>query len=81
MDGLKYTLKFMLSMGWSDDKANRVLCIIAGILHLCQVKFKGTMDANRQEIVVIAGDRMVVEVVKLLGLDLAKLITALTIAS
>jgi myosin heavy subunit len=68
----------MRSIGWSDDKVDHILCIIARILHLGQVKFGGTMVVKGQEIAVIADDRMVVEVAKLLGVDLDKLITALT---
>ncbi len=78
-DGLKYTLKSMRSMGWSDEKVDRVLSIIAGILHLGQVKFESTVDASGQEIATIADDRTVAEAAKLLGVDLDKLVTALTI--
>jgi myosin-5 len=78
-DGLKYTLKSMRSMGWDDGKIDHVLSIIAGILHLGQVKFEGTMDASGQEIATIADEKTVADAAELLGVDLDKLVTALTI--
>ena len=78
-DGLKYTLKSMRSMGWGEEKIDQVLSIIAGILHLGQVKFESTLDPSGQEIATIAENTTVEFAAKLLGVDVDKLITALTI--
>mmetsp|Transcript_12606 Transcript_12606/g.27352 ORF Transcript_12606/g.27352 Transcript_12606/m.27352 type:complete len:1624 (-) Transcript_12606:148-5019(-) len=78
-EGLKYTLKSMRSMGWQEDKIDHVLSIIAGILHLGQVKFESKMSDGGQEIASIADEKTVADAAKLLGVDLDKLITALTV--
>ncbi|KAL7552091.1 hypothetical protein ACHAWF_015304 [Thalassiosira exigua] len=78
-EGLKYTLKSMRSMGWSEDKIDQVLSIVAGILHLGQVKFESKMSDGGQEIAQIADEKTVADAAKLLGVDLEKLITALTV--
>ena len=78
-EGLKYTLKSMRSMGWSEDKVDNVLSIIAGILHLGQVKFEGTMSEGGEEIATIADEKTVSDAAKLLGVDVEKLTTALTV--
>lgn len=78
-DGLKYTLKSMRSMGWDETKIDAVLSIIAGILHLGQVKFESKMSEGGQEIAVLGNEQTVADAAKLLGVDLSKLITALTV--
>jgi len=77
--GLKMTLKSMRSMGWSDDKIDQVLSIVAGILHLGQVSFESKMSDGGQEIASITDEKTVADAAKLLGVDLQKLITALTV--
>ena len=37
-EGFKYTLKGMKSLGWSEDKIDTVLSLVAGLLHLGQAK-------------------------------------------
>jgi myosin heavy subunit len=69
----------MSSMGWSDDKIDNVLSIIAGILHLGQVKFESKLSEGGQEIAQLADEKTVADAAKLLGVDLQKLITALTV--
>ncbi|KAL7540528.1 hypothetical protein ACHAXR_010173 [Thalassiosira sp. AJA248-18] len=78
-EGLKYTLKSMRSMGWSEEKIDQVLSTIAGILHLGQVKFESKMSEGGQEIAQIADEKTVADAAKLLGVDLEKLKTALTV--
>ena len=80
-EGLKYTLKSMRSMGWAEEKIDNVLSIIAGILHLGQVKFESKMSDGGQEIASINEDneKTVADAAKLLGVDLEKLKTALTV--
>jgi myosin-5 len=78
-DGLKYTLKSMRSMGWDEGKIDKVLSIVAGILHLGQVKFESKMSEGGQEIAQIADEKTVADAAMLLGVDVAKLTTALTV--
>jgi len=78
-EGLKYTLKSMRSMGWDEGKIDMVLSIVAGILHLGQVKFESKMSDGGQEVAQIADEKTVADAAKLLGVDLEKLTTALTV--
>lgn len=78
-EGLKYTLKSMRSMGWNEEKIDMVLSIVAGILHLGQVKFESKMGEGGQEICQIADEKTVADAAKLLGVDVDKLTTALTV--
>ena len=77
--GLKMTLKSMRSMGFDEDKIDKVLSIVAGILHLGQVSFESKVSDGGQEIASIADERTVADAARLLGVDLQKLITALTV--
>ncbi len=78
-DGLKYTLKSMRSMGFDEEMIDRVLSIVAGILHLGQVKFESKFNEGGQEVATIVDTKTVADAAKLLGVDVDKLITALTI--
>lgn len=78
-EGLKYTLKSMRSMGWGEEKIDKVLSIVAGILHLGQVKFDSKMSEGGQEIAQIADEKTVADAAMLLGVDVEKLTTALTV--
>lgn len=78
-DGLKYTLKSMCSMGFDEEMIDRVLSIVAGILHLGQVKFESKFNEGGQEVATIVDTKTVADAAKLLGVDVDKLITALTI--
>jgi myosin heavy subunit len=65
-DGLKYTLKSMCSsMGFDELMIDRVLSIVAGILHLGQVKFESKFNAGGQEVATIANMKTVVVAAKL----------------
>ena len=78
-EGLKYTLKSMRSMGWDEGRIDMVLSIVAGILHLGQVKFESKMSEGGQEIAQIADEKTVADAAMLLGVDVEKLTTALTV--
>ena len=78
-EGLKYTMKSMRSMGWDDEKIDHVLSIVAGVLHLGQVKFESKMNEGGQEVATISDEKVVSDASKLLGVDLEKLQTALTV--
>lgn len=78
-EGLKYTIKSMRSMGWDEEKIDHVLSIVAGILHLGQVKFESKMSDGGQEVATISDEKVVSDASKLLGVDLEKLKTALTV--
>ena len=78
-EGLQYTLKSMRSMGWGEDRIDNVLSIIAGILHLGQVSFESKTNEGGQEIAQIGDEKTVADAAKLLGVDVHKLITALTV--
>mmetsp|Transcript_39271 Transcript_39271/g.59237 ORF Transcript_39271/g.59237 Transcript_39271/m.59237 type:complete len:1407 (+) Transcript_39271:381-4601(+) len=76
--GLKYTLKSMRSMGWNEEKIDRVLSITAGLLHLGQVSFDSVESEGGQEIAAISDPKIVKDAANLLGVDEQKLVTALT---
>lgn len=78
-EGLQYTLKSMRSMGWGEDRIDNVLSIIAGILHLGQVSFESKTNEGGQEIAQIGDEKTVADAARLLGVDVHKLITALTV--
>jgi len=66
-------------MGWGEDKVESVLSIVAGILHLGQVSFESKMSHGGHEIATSADQKTVADAAKLLGVDVDKLITALTV--
>lgn len=76
-DGLKFTVKGMKGLGWSDDTIELVLSIVAGILHLGQIKFeaeeKDGVDAS-----VVAEKKILQSSARLMGVDIEMLETALT---
>jgi len=75
--GLKYTIKAMRSMNWSEEKIDTVMSIVAGLLHLGQVSFNG-VDGEGGEIADIADLEIVELSSKLLGVDIEKFKSALT---
>ena len=77
-DGLSRTLKAMRDIGWKESKIESVISMIAGILHLGQVKF----DARESDGVEIAAidsktQAGVSSAAELLGVDVSKLQRAL----
>jgi myosin-5 len=77
--GLNYTIKAMKSMGWPEEKVDKVLQISAGVIHLGQVQFESG-EANGVEIAVLDDDVMntVRYAACLLGVELEALQKALT---
>jgi myosin V len=75
--GLEYTLKAMAKLGWSQETIDSVMCLIAGLLHLGQIKFnaveKGGNDAAE-----VADDKILSYTARLIGVDVDKLRSALT---
>lgn len=77
-DGFEYTLKAMRSIGWDGTKIDKVLSLIAGLLHLGQINFDSMENEGGQEVAVIADETELKSAAMLLGVDETKLKTALT---
>lgn len=78
-DGLMYTLKAMRSMGWPEDQIEKVLMMVAGILHLGQVQFESGESSGVEIAVIDESAKVIVNTVaELLGVDVDKLHKALT---
>ena len=77
-DGLKYTLKAMQGLGWSEETIEKVMMIIAGILHLGQINFETVTNEGGQDVAEVGEPRMLTDSAELLGVDVEKLKTALT---
>jgi len=76
--GLKYTVEGMTNLGWDEAKANTVLSLVAGLLHLGQIQFVG-VEKDGQEISQVSNENVVSLAAELLGVDKDKLRTALTV--
>jgi len=76
-DGLQYTLKAMQSLGWDEAKIDKVLSLVAGMLHLGQVNFDSVENEAGQEIAVIAEPQILANAASLLGVNEDKLKAAL----
>jgi len=76
--GLKYTVEGMTNLGWDESKANTVLSLVAGLLHLGQIQFVG-VEKDGQEISQVSNENVVTLAAELLGVDTDKLRTALTV--
>lgn len=74
--GLNYTVKAMRSMGWSEEKIDKVLSLCAGILHLGQTQFVG-VASDGDDIAEISDESVVKLSARLLGVDEEKLKIAL----
>jgi len=77
-DGLKYTLTAMRSIGWDETKLDKVLSLIAGLLHLGQVNFDCVENEGGQEVAVVADEQALKSAAALLGVSADTLKTALT---
>jgi len=77
-EGLKYTMKAMRSIGWDAVKIDKVLSLIAGLLHLGQVNFDSVENEGGQEVAAIANDTDLKSAASLLGVDERMLRSALT---
>jgi myosin-5 len=77
-DGLKYTLKAMKGLGWSEETIEKVLKICAGILHLGQITFDAVTNDDGVDAAVVEEERMLTDAAELMGVDVDKMKTALT---
>jgi myosin-5 len=77
-EGFQYTLKAMSSLGWSEDKIDTVLSLVAGLLHLGQMTFDAVENEAGQDIAKVADESILQNAATLLGVDLDKLKAALT---
>lgn len=76
-EGLTYTLKAMKSIGWDEARIDKVLSLIAGLLHLGQVTFDSVENEGGQEVASITDEEELKSAAALLGVDEAKLRAAL----
>lgn len=77
-DGLKYTIKAMKALGWSQGIIDNVLSIIAGILHLGQISFDSKETEGGVDAAVVTDERTMGFAARLLGVDLDLFKAALT---
>lgn len=77
-DGLKYTLKAMQGLGWSQETIEKVIMICAGILHLGQITFDAVTNDDGVDAAVVEEERMLTDAAELIGVDVDKMKTALT---
>jgi myosin-5 len=75
--GLEHTLKAMRRLGWTDETIDQVLKIIAGLLHLGQIKFD-SIEKDGLETAEVSDEKMVGYASRLLGVDPDKMKVALT---
>lgn len=75
--GLEYTLKAMRKLGWSQETIDSVLSLIAGLLHLGQIKFD-SVEKDGMETAQVAEEKNMEYASRLLGVDIDKLRAALT---
>ena len=74
--GLKYTVKAMRSLGWSEDTVDTVLAIVAGLLHLGQIQFDSE-ERDGVDASVVTDEGILSYAAKLLGVDIELLRQAL----
>ena len=77
-DGLKYTRKAMTTLGWTEDKVEGVLKLVAGLIHLGQINFDATESEGGQEVSVIQDENVLQNAATMLDVDTDKLKAALT---
>lgn len=75
--GLEYTLKAMRRLGWTQDTIDGVMSMIAGLLHLGQIKFD-SVEKDGLETAAVESDQTLEFASRLLGVDIEKLRLALT---
>ncbi len=76
-DGMSNTLKAMRSIGWDETRIDSVLSLVAGLLHLGQVKFDSVENDSGQEIATISDPRILTNAANLLGVNEGNLKAAL----
>jgi myosin V len=76
--GLEYTVKAMRALGWSDETIDGVLGMIAGLLHLGEIKFTTKASASGQDAADVENRDVLEKCAELLGVDAAQMTVALT---
>jgi len=77
-DGLKYTLKAMKALGWSQETIDTVLSLIAGILHLGQISFDVKETDGGVDAAFVSDESSMNFSARLLGVDTELFKAALT---
>jgi myosin-5 len=77
-DGLRYTLKGMRKLGWSQQTIDGVLELVAGLLHLGQITYN-SVEVDGVETAEVANEKILGYASKLLGVDVDKMRSALTV--
>jgi len=77
-ESFPYTLKAMRALGWTEETIDKVLAIIAGLLHLGQTQFSAVASDSGQDSVGIEDMESLKKTCDLLGVDLGKMEQALT---
>jgi myosin-5 len=76
--GFEYTLKAMTALGWTDDTIDKVLGLIAGILHLGETTFGTKQSASGQDAADVEDREKLERTASLLGVDAEAMAVALT---
>jgi myosin-5 len=76
--GFAYTLKAMTALGWSDDTIDKVLGLIAGILHLGETDFGSKESSSGQDAADVKDREKLERTASLLGVDADAMAVALT---
>lgn len=74
----EYTLKAMRALGWSEELIDKVLAIIAGLLHLGETQFVQVESASGQDAAGVDDMEALQRTCDLLGVDVEKMTLALT---
>ena len=75
--GFEYTIKAMRKLGWSQETIDAVLSMIAGLLHLGQIRFE-EVEVEGTSTAEVENERSLLYAAKLLGVDCDQLRCALT---
>jgi myosin V len=75
--GLEYTVKAMRKLGWSEETIHSVMCMIAGLLHLGQIKFN-SVEKEGNDSAEVAEEKILNYTARLIGVDVDKMRSALT---
>lgn len=68
-EGMRNTLKAMRSIGWDETRIDSVLSLVAGLLHLGQVKFDSVENDSGQDIAIISDPQILTNAANLLGVN------------
>lgn len=77
-DTFVHTLKGMRALGWSEDTIDRVLGLIAGLLHLGEITFEKKETSSGNDAAGVEDHECLKRTARLLGVDLDKIEFALT---